>query len=53
MKAKYKLIKQSDGKIIKAHSIEVVANFLGASPYVIKLHLNKEVQLNGYQIKSI
>lgn len=53
MKAKYKLIRQSDGKEIKANSLEVIANFLGGTPSFIKLHVDKPVQLKGWEIKSI
>jgi hypothetical protein len=51
--AKYKIVRQSDRKIIKCHSLGVIADYFDVDISFVKLHLDKQVQLNGWEIKSI
>lgn len=50
---KYFLIRQSNGEKKRAVSIAKVANYLDSTPFMIKLHLDKPVNLKGWEIKSI
>ncbi len=51
-KPKYKIIRQSNSEKLYAHSIADIANYLSSTPGFVKLHLDKPVQLNGWEIKT-
>jgi hypothetical protein len=51
--AKYKIVRQADGKVIKSHNLQALARYFDCGIMYIKLHLDKPVQLNGWEVKSI
>lgn len=52
VKPKYKIIRQSNGERKYAYSINDIANYLSSTPSFVRLHIDKPVQLNGWEIKT-
>lgn len=49
---KYLIINQVTGQKLSG-TIKEIAQYLDATPAMIKLHIDKECQLNGFEIKTL
>jgi hypothetical protein len=49
----YKILNQSNGQFTLAKTIAEISRMLDAPVGLVKLHIDKPVQLNGYQITTL
>lgn len=49
---KYLIVRQANGQRLKG-TINQIADYLSSTPAMVKLHIDKEYQLNGFEIKTL